>query len=56
MPPVDHRRSCGPLERIREMHPDNSITLGCLRQAPCPVVVLPTDADRVQPVGAAAAG
>lgn len=32
-----------------------STTLSCLRQAPCPVVVLPTDADRAQPVGAGAA-
>ena len=29
-----------------------STTLSCLRQAPCPVVVLPTDADRGQAVGA----
>ena len=32
-----------------------STTLSCLRQAPCPVVVLPTDADRVQSAGAGAA-
>jgi nucleotide-binding universal stress UspA family protein len=28
-----------------------STTLSCLRQAPCPVVVLPTDADQVHPLG-----
>jgi nucleotide-binding universal stress UspA family protein len=32
-----------------------STTLSCLRQAPCPVVVLPTDMVRAQPVGAGAA-
>jgi len=32
-----------------------SITLSCLRQAPCPVVVLPTDSDRVQPIGSGVA-
>jgi nucleotide-binding universal stress UspA family protein len=32
-----------------------SITLSCLRQAPCPVVVLPTDTDRVQPIGSGVA-
>ena len=32
-----------------------SITLSCLRQAPCPVVVLPTDTDQVRPVGAGVA-
>lgn len=32
-----------------------SITLSCLRQAPCPVVVLPTDTDEAQPVGAGVA-
>ena len=31
-----------------------STTLSCLRQAPCPVVVLPTDTVRVAPVGAGA--
>jgi len=31
-----------------------STTLSCLRQAPCPVVVLPTAADRAEPVGAGA--
>jgi len=33
----------------------SSTTLCCLRQAPCPVVVLPTAAEQVQPVGAGAA-
>ena len=32
-----------------------STTLSCLWQAPCPVVVLPTEADQVQPVGTGAA-
>jgi nucleotide-binding universal stress UspA family protein len=32
-----------------------STTLSCLRQAPCPVVVLPTGADQPQPVGAGVA-
>jgi len=32
-----------------------STTLSCLRQAPCPVVVLPTEAGRPQRVGAGAA-
>jgi nucleotide-binding universal stress UspA family protein len=32
-----------------------SITLSCLRQAPCPVVVLPTGTDEAQPVGAGVA-
>lgn len=31
-----------------------STTLSCLRHAPCPVVVLPTDTARAQPVGAGA--
>jgi nucleotide-binding universal stress UspA family protein len=33
-----------------------STTLSCLRQAPCPVVVLPTDADRVRPAAPRPAG